>query len=172
VRIPAPRSSRLPGGRSEHRFSGESTTAFREFGGAGEESVGFSEAVGLLRVAQSGTLVRRGEAGAESGLDGIQQEVARGQHREFRDGIDFCVGLRNASEGGGTRRGCQFVPRGVASLILPTVPPVPREKGARDQEQHEQVVHARCLEPSHEFVVDSGIGQIGGLNLLETIVHD
>jgi hypothetical protein len=121
----------------DHWLSGESRPRSCEVGGAGEEPVGFPQVFGLFLGTQLGALVRGREAGAKSGLHGIQQQIACGQHRELGDGIDFCVGLCDASEGGGTRRGRQFVPGGISSLILSSVPPVPREEGARDQEQYE-----------------------------------
>ena len=159
-------------GCEDHRLSSESASTPGKFGGAGEERIGFREALGFFFVTQLGALVSRGEAGAESGLDRIQEEITGRQHREFRDGIDFRMRFSDASEGSGTRGGGQFGPSGVPSLILSSIPPIPREERARDQEQHEQIVHARCLEPGDKLVVEAGIGQISGLNLLETIVHD
>ena len=143
-------------GCEDHRLSSESASTPGKFGGAGEERIGFREALGFFFVTQLGALVSRGEAGAESGLDRIQEEITGRQHREFRDGIDFRMRFSDASEGSGTRGGGQFGPSGVPSLILSSIPPIPREERARDQEQHEQIVHARCLEPGDKLVVEGG----------------
>ena len=46
-------------------------------------------------------------------------------------------------------------------------------KNAQSREQEEQqVVHPLGLQPVHEVAVDSGIGEIGGLDFLQAIVHD